>query len=153
LYVTELGTENRISRVDVVTGAREPLFVGDVATESADGRFLLYGKAKERGYYRRPFRGGSVGDETRLVDDYLVGSGGLAPVADGFFYIGFAEDGRARALRFYDYARGEARDIHSVPPKIGIGISATPDGTAVFYSTTPTEPAADIDVIDFVLDE
>jgi Tol biopolymer transport system component/DNA-binding winged helix-turn-helix (wHTH) protein len=151
LYVTELGPPTEIARVDIASGARERLFVGDVATESADSRFLLYGKSRERGYFRRPLLPtGGVGEETRLVEDYHVTLGGLAPTADGFFYIGFNDDGAARALRFYDYARGEARDIAPVPPRVNIGLSVTPDGSQIFYSAIGGEPAADIDVIDFV---
>jgi Tol biopolymer transport system component/DNA-binding winged helix-turn-helix (wHTH) protein len=149
LYVTELGTVNHIARVDVATGARERLFVGDVAVESADGRFVLYGKMEEPGYFRRPLMGSGVGEETRLVDDYRVTTGGIAPVADGFFYIGFTPEGRARALRFYDYARAEARDIAPVPAAVAIGLSVAPDLRQVFYAAVGGEPAADIDVIDF----
>jgi Tol biopolymer transport system component/DNA-binding winged helix-turn-helix (wHTH) protein len=151
LYVTELGTPPEISRVDLASGARERLFAGDVAIESADSRFLLYSKTQHRGYFRRPLLpNGGVGEETRLVEDYQVSFGGLAPTADGFFYIAFAEEGAARALRFYDYARGEARDVAPVPPSVNIGLSVTPDGRQVFYSAIGGQAATDLDVIDFI---
>jgi Tol biopolymer transport system component/DNA-binding winged helix-turn-helix (wHTH) protein len=154
LYVTEIGTVSQVARVDVATGRRARLFPGDVASESADSRFLLYAKAGAPGFFRRPLgEDGTVGEESRLVDDYRVTTGGIAPVADGFFYIGFSKDGAARALRFYDYALGEARDIADVPARVAIGLSVTPDGRQIFYAATGGTPEADIDVIDFDPDD
>ena len=127
LYVTELGPVNYIARIDVQTGTRERLVEGETATESADGQFLLFSRSRERGYFQWPLALGLRAESTatRLVTDYTPSSGGLAPVADGFYYVGLTEDSTPRAIRFYDYALGEAKDVALVPARTSIGLSAT----------------------------
>lgn len=145
LYVTEIGDVNYIVRVDLATGQRERLVEGETGTESVDGEFLLYSKSAERGYFQWPLRSASGGhSEKRLVDDYIPSRGGLAPVADGFYYIGLTDDSVPRALRFYDYALGEARDVAPVPARTAIGLSVTPDGREVLYAAVGGAPEADI---------
>jgi Tol biopolymer transport system component/DNA-binding winged helix-turn-helix (wHTH) protein len=145
LYVTELGNVNYSVRVDLATGERERLVEGETATESADGEFLLYSKSAERGYFQWPLRSASgIRGERRLVDDYSPSRGGLAPVADGFYYIGLTDDSVPRAIRFYDYALGEAKDVAPVPARTAIGLSVTPDGREVLYAAVGGTPEADI---------
>ena len=145
LYVTELGAVNYIVRVDLATGQRERLVEGETATESADGEFLLYAKSAERGYFQWPLRSASGSrSERRLVDDYSPSRGGLVPVADGFYYIGLTDDSVPRAIRFYDYALGQAKDVAPVPARTAIGLSVTPDGREVLYAAVGGAPEADI---------
>ena len=150
LYVTELGPVNYIARIDVQTGTRERLVEGETATESADGQFLLFSRSRERGYFQWPLGSATGGiDATRLVTDYTPSSGGLAPVADGFYYVGLTEDSMPRAIRFYDYALGEAKDVALVPARTSIGLSATPDGREVLYAAVDGSPEADLQLIEF----
>jgi len=145
-----------VARVDLATGQRERLVEGESATESADGEFLLYSKSAERGYFQWPLRSASGShSERRLVDDYIPSRGGLATVADGFYYIGLTDDSVPRALRFYDYALGEAKDVAPVPARTAIGLSVTPDGREVLYAAVGGTPEADILLLEFehTLDE
>jgi hypothetical protein len=139
LYVTELGATNYIARVDVETGHREQLVAGETGTESADGDFLLFPRSLERGYFQWPLR--SASSAVRLVDDYTPSRGGLAPVAGGFYYIGLTDESVPRAIRFYDYAAGETKDVAPVPASTAIGLSVTPDGREVFYAAVPGNPS------------
>jgi Tol biopolymer transport system component/DNA-binding winged helix-turn-helix (wHTH) protein len=150
LYVTELGDVNYIARVDVATGARRRLVEGETGTESADGQFLLYSKSRERGYFRWPLNSANgSADEERLVEDYTPSSGGVAPVADGFYYIGLTEDSAPRAIRFYSYAHGEAWDVAEVPARTAIGLTVTAEGREVLYAAVGGTPEADILLLDF----
>lgn len=146
LYVTEIADINYVARVDVATGRRERLIEGETAIESEDGEFLLYAKTREPGYFRWPLNAASgTAEAVRLVGDYRPSRGGLAPVADGFYYIGLTADFvDARALRFYDYSLGEARDVAPVPTRTSIGLTVTSDGREVLYAGIDGAPEADI---------
>ena len=116
VYSMDVGTVDYLLRIRVADGVRERLFEGDSAIESADGRRLLYSKSSERGVFARSLAGIPADNpEERLVEDYRPSLGGIAPVADGFFYLGCGADGRPRAFRFFDYARGAARDVAPAP--------------------------------------
>ena len=150
VYVHDAGGINRLMRISVDDGSTEVLFEGESAVESADGRYLLYAKSRERGYFRRPLitsSGPSL--EERLVGDYVPPSGGLAALTDGFFYLGLAADDRPRAFRFYDYAMGEARDVWPAPAKVAIGLTVSPDGRELLYAADNTEPNADLALLEF----
>ncbi len=153
LYVTV--SENdplkyHVVRVDLTTGQRERLVQGESATESVDGAFLLYSKSAERGYFRWPLQSASgSARESRLVEDYSPSRGGLAPVADGFYYIGLTGDSVPRAIRFYDYALGTAKDVAPVPARTSIGLTVTPDGREVLYAAVGGTPEADILLLEF----
>jgi Tol biopolymer transport system component len=150
VYVHDSGGVNRVMRLDVENGSTAVLFEGEMAVESADGHYLLYAKSRERGYFRRSLKG-SPGEskEERLVSDYVPASGGLAAVADGFFYIGFTENDRPRAVRFYDYALGEARDIWPTPPNVAIGLTVSPDGRELLFAADSAGPNADLALLEF----
>jgi Tol biopolymer transport system component len=150
VYVHDSGVINRVMRLNVDDGSTQVLFEGELAVESADGRYLLYAKSRERGYFRRLLKG-SPGEnkEERLVSDYVPANGGLAAVADGFFYVGFTENDRPRALRFYDYALGAARDIWPVPPSVAIGLTVSPDGRELLFAADSAEPNADLALLEF----
>jgi Tol biopolymer transport system component/DNA-binding winged helix-turn-helix (wHTH) protein len=155
LYVTELGDINYIARVNVKTGARERLVQGATATESVDGRYLLFSRGPS-GYWRWPLHAASGHAEAeQLVSDYKPSSaanGGIAPVHDGFYYVATAEDATPRAIRFYDYARGEVKTVALVPPSTGIGLTVAPDGSEVLYAATG-QPQADLVLLELTIDE
>jgi Tol biopolymer transport system component len=156
LYVTELGDPNYIARVNVATGARERLVEGETGTESVDGQFLLFSRGRQSGYFRWPLHAASGHAEAeRLVSDYKPSSaanGGIAPVHDGFYYVAMTEDATPRAIRFYDYARSEVKDVALVPPSTTIGLTVSPDGAELLYAAIG-EPQADIALLEFQRDE
>jgi Tol biopolymer transport system component/DNA-binding winged helix-turn-helix (wHTH) protein len=150
LYVTEIGDINYVSRLDIATGRRERLVEGETGTESADGRWLLFSRSRERGYFGWLLENTpGHGDAVKLVADYTPSLGGLAPVADGFYYIGLSDDAVPRAIRFYDYARREAKDVAPVPKRTVIGLTVTPDGRELMYAAVDGPPEADILLLDF----
>src|SRR5262249_22516121 len=124
VYSMDVGTVDYLLRIRVADGVRERLFEGDSAIESADGRRLLYSKSSERGVFARSLAGALADNpEERLVDDYIPSLGGIAPVGDGFFYLGVGVDGRPRAFRFFDYVNGTARDVAPAPRSTSFGLT------------------------------
>ena len=112
---------------------------------------VICAKSSERGYFRWPLRPDNSGRQTesRLVDDYSPSKGGLAPVADGFYYIGLTDDAVPRALRFYDYARGMAEDVAPVPARTALGLTVTRGGREVVYAAVGSAPETDIVLLEF----
>ena len=150
LWAQSIGDVNRIIRIGVDDGSRIELFPGDLPRETADGRSLVYAKIKEPGLFRRTLDGDvSFNREERLVTDYTPPVGGIAPAPDGFFYIGTTPTGVPRALRFYDAAKGEARDIAPVPGSAGLGLSLSPDGSELLYAAGAQQSGADLVLFDF----
>ena len=156
LYVSALdpaANHGFISRVNVATRSQELLFEGQSAVESSDGRYLLYAKTRERGYFRRSLNGRPAeNEEQRLVTDYRPPVGGIAPVADGFFYIGLASNDEPRAVRFFDYALGEPRDIAPVSARTVEGLSVSPDGRELLYAAVGGPSEADIVLLEFAVE-
>jgi hypothetical protein len=150
VYSMDVGTINYILRIRVADGVRERLFEGDTAIESADGRRLLYAKSSERGVFSRALAGVPADNpEKKLVNDYVPSLGGIAPVTDGFFYLGCGADGRPHAFRFFDYASGVARDIAPAPRSTGIGLTVAPDGRELLYSSDASESGGDLVLLEF----
>jgi len=85
----------------------------------------------------------------RLVDDYVPSLGGIAPVSDGFFYLGCGADGRPRAFRFFDYASRAARDIAPAPRSTSFGLTVAPDGRELLYSADALESGGDLVLLEF----
>jgi Tol biopolymer transport system component/DNA-binding winged helix-turn-helix (wHTH) protein len=156
LYVTAIGDVNYIERVNIETGARERLVEGETATESHDGKFLLFSRARDPGYFRWPLHAASGhADAERLVADYMTSSaaiGGIAPVVDGFYYVAVTEDATPRAIRFYDYASSEAQDVAAVPPSTAIGLTVSPEGNELLYAAIG-EPQANLVLLEVTLQE
>ena len=72
LYSTAVGNISYVQRMRVADGAKERLFEGEFAIESADGERLLYAKPPERGVFARALAGSpGVNREEQLVDDYV----------------------------------------------------------------------------------
>src|SRR5262249_14825480 len=143
----DVGTVDYLLRIRVADGVRERLFEGDNAIESVDGRQLLYAKSSERGIFTRALSGsGEPGDnpEERLVEDYVLSLGGIAPVGEGFFYLGSGADGRPRAFRFFDYASREARDVAPAPRSTSFGLTVAPNGRELLYSADASESGGDL---------
>ena len=151
LYVTDLGEINYVARVDVETRTRERLVEGETATESTDGQFLLFSRSREPCVFRWPLHGAPGRTAEKLVADYTPANGangGIAPVADGFYYVALADDATPRAIRFYEYSSGATEDVASVPPGTSIGLTVSPDGSQLLYAAA-TAPEANIVVLEF----
>ncbi|HVJ29130.1 MAG TPA: hypothetical protein VNA66_02375, partial [Gammaproteobacteria bacterium] len=149
LYVS---VDGKVQRIAIADGRRETLFEGETATESTDGRYLLYSKSRVPGYFRRllpAHPGHAPGPEERLVEDYVPSAGGFAPVADGFFYVGLKPDREPRAIRFYDYALGQARDLAPAPAQVAIGLTVSLDGRELLLAGVDGAPETDVVVLEF----
>jgi hypothetical protein len=70
-------------------------------------------------------------------------------VADGFFYVGLSPDGEPRAIRFYDYALREARDIAPAPAQVALGLTASPDNRELLLAGVAGAPETDVVVLEF----
>jgi Tol biopolymer transport system component/DNA-binding winged helix-turn-helix (wHTH) protein len=150
VYATDVGNVPYVMRIRVADGQRERLFEGEMARESADGRRLLYAKSREPGVFSRELAGVPADNpEERLVDDYIPAIGGIAPAADGFFYLGYAADGRPRALRFFDYARHAARDVAPAPQSTSFGLTVSPNERELLYSADASESGGDLVLLEF----
>ncbi len=149
VYAMEAGTINYLLRIRAADGVRERLFEGDSVVESKDGRRLLYSKSREPGVFSRALANGSASaSEELLVDDFVPPLGGIAPTADGFFYLG-SQDGRPRAWRFFDYARHAARDVAPAPASTSFGLTVSPDGRELLYSADATDSGGDLVLLEF----
>jgi Tol biopolymer transport system component/DNA-binding winged helix-turn-helix (wHTH) protein len=148
LYVTQLDGAPSIYRLRLADGHREELLPAGVAAQpSTDGTRIFYMHRAEPGIFARSLEGDvATNPEERLVDDYQrPPSGGFEPLDDGIVYVGFSTDGRARALRFYDFATGRGRDIVALPTEAAVvwGIAVSPDGRELLY----TLPTSGVDLI------
>ena len=76
-------------------------------------------------------------------------SAGFQPVEGGFYYVSYTTDARARAFRFYDDARREARDVAPVPPGTDRvwGLTVSPNGREILFGAPTT--GADIVLLEF----
>ena len=93
---------------------------------------------------------GAASTEERLVEGYAFPpSAGFEPVAGGFYYVGYAPGGQARAIRFYDDALRTARDVAPLLPSAVIvwGVTVSPDGRELLFGA-PTS-GADIVLLEF----
>lgn len=150
LWVTEVGDGNSLARLRVEDGRREGFFEGEMPHETPDGERLIFARFSQSGLFQRSARGNpSDNPEVRLVDDYVPPIGGIAPAADGFFYIGTSAAGTPRALRFYDYRQKRARDIAPVPNSTGLGMALAPDGNEILYSAGAASSGADLVLLEF----
>ena len=149
LYVTELGGLPVVTRFRVADGHRERLLVGAGAQEGTDGTRLFYAKHNQLGIFARSLEGDVASNpEERVVDDYyLAPSAGFQPVENGIFYAGYTPDGRARALRFFDYAQRAAQDIALLPAVTIWGLAVSPDQRELLYAAP--ESAADLVLLEF----
>ena len=96
-------------------GLPEPLFEGNIAITSTDGRRILYGKIGHLGVFARSLDGDpGANPEEKLVDDYTPGDD-LNPFQDGFYYISWNGEGKPRAVRFYSYTQEKAINVFPLP--------------------------------------
>jgi serine/threonine protein kinase/Tol biopolymer transport system component len=152
LYANTVG-DTEVFRVRVDDGATEKLFEGDLAQETPDGKYILYGRTGDRpGIYRRSLEGDVASNaEVRVVADYQPQAGawgGWAAVPDGLYYTAF-EGGGFRAIRYHDWATGTSIDVLTELGGIRGGLTASPDQTRLWYAAVPPDAGSDLAMIEF----
>ena len=114
---------------------------GSVPVESRDGRDLYYVDSIERpsALWRQPLAGGQP---VRLLDGVVLGA--FALVDAGIYYIdrpllppgGFVFDRPAAEarLQYFDFGTRQSTTVARNLGNVGFGLTASPDGRAVFFS-------------------
>jgi Tol biopolymer transport system component len=149
VYAQGAYSEGRVYRIKVDDGSEEPLFEGRQPLETPDGKLLLYSKRSPLGIFARSLEADAARNpERRLVDDYTVIGAGFLPVADGFYYAGSSPSGIPRALRFFDYALGKAKDIALAPQSIDV-LTISPDRRRLLYSAREEASGYDLLMLEF----
>lgn len=152
VYANTVG-DTRIYRVSVSDGAATgPLFNGDLAHESPDGKFLLYARSGHPGIYRRSLEG-DVADnaEELVVPDYQPQAGawgGYAAVPNGLYYTSFAH-GSFGAIRYHDWATRKSTDVLAEPGRITSGLTVSPDQTRLWYGAMSADAGTDLVMLEF----
>lgn len=139
-----LNGRDRVFRVRVADGAAEELFQGSVPVPSLDGKRILYGKIAQSGIFARAAEGDPLRNpEQLLVDDFRSAtSGGLAPVPNGIYYLGFSPRGDPLDFRYFDYATHRVSDLAPAPTGMAYGLTVAPDERELLYSAA-TDPSGD----------
>ncbi len=142
--------QGQVFRIRVAGGHAERLFEGCVPVPTADGKRVLYAKTSEPGIFARDLAGDpSRNPEERLVDDFEMGDGGMLPVPNGIYYLGFSVQGRPRAFRYFDYRLRLANDIVPAPPVLEYGLTVSPDERELLYSATNDASGDDLVLLEF----
>jgi Tol biopolymer transport system component/DNA-binding winged helix-turn-helix (wHTH) protein len=151
IYVGDFGNVNRVARLTVSPGTRESLFEGNLATETPDGKTLLYAKDGKPDLFARSLQGDVARNpERKLLDDFVVAPlGAYIPVKGGIFYLGYTPDGRPRAFRYYDLAAGTAHDVMPAPRGVSLGLTVSPDERELLFAADQQDAGADISLFEF----
>ena len=104
---------------------------GQTAYESADGATLFYTKADPSPLFSKPLSGGA---EHQLLD--WVSQRAFVPVDDGIYYIGRRSDNGQSALQFFQFSSQTSRVLTNIDGAINLGLSVSPDRTAILFSQT-----------------
>ena len=149
------GSEMYLYRVPVENGGKgesdmERLFEGKSATETSDGRRVLYIKNDRPGLFARSLAGDPTANlEERLVEDIWGPIGYFAAVEQGVYYTGKDLQGNYVGLRFFDYA--QKRSVEVAPRSITgpvNSLTVTPDGSRLVYTQNP-KAGIDLTLIQF----
>jgi eukaryotic-like serine/threonine-protein kinase len=105
---------------------------GHAAYESADGTTLFYTKADPSPLFARPLSGGP---ERQVLD--WVSQRAFVPVDDGIYYIGRRTGNNGQyPLEFFQFSSQTSRSLTNIDGAIGLGLSVSPDRTAILFSQT-----------------
>jgi Tol biopolymer transport system component len=105
--------------------ARQVTFQGGyTARESWDGATLYYVKESGSGpLFAAPVGGGAE----RRVADLVIGRG-LAPIADGVYYLGRGDTAQGPVLKKYDSKTGSTHTVRQIEGRAAFGLAVSPDG-------------------------
>ena len=124
-------------RIAVADGGEEQMTRagGFLPFESRDGRTLYYLRERGGALLARPTAGGPERSIVACIADF-----GYAVGAAGIFHIDCptaeTRRGTSRALRFWDAATGQDREVATIDAGNGLilGMSVSPDGRSLAYS-------------------
>jgi hypothetical protein len=144
-----VSTVTRVRMLDgEPVGEIEPLFAGSLGMPTVDGALLLYAKSIGTGVFARALAGTPASNaEERLVDDHMRAVGGIAPVAEGFYYSGWS-NGAPTWFKFFDFKTGLTKPIWPAPPVTENGMTVSPDGKELLYAA-PSGEGADLTLLEF----
>jgi Tol biopolymer transport system component/tRNA A-37 threonylcarbamoyl transferase component Bud32 len=124
---------NEIWRVPSAGGAAGQVTKegGYAAYESADGTTLFYMKGVYSPLFARPVSGGA---ERQLLD--WVSLRAFVPVDDGIYYIGRRSGNGQYPLQFFQFSSRTSQVLTNIDGAIYLGLSVSPDRTAILFSKT-----------------
>lgn len=152
VYANTVG-DTRVYRVRIADGAATgPLFNGDLAHETPDGKYLLYARSGYPGIYRRSLEGDVAGNaEELVVSDYQPQAGawgGYEAVPNGLYYTSFAH-GAFGAIRYHDWVTGKSIDVLAEPGRITSGLTVSPDQKRLWYGALAADAGTDLVMLEF----
>ena len=105
---------------------------GDVAKESADGKWLYYQKGwpARASVWRMPIDGG---EETKILGGVLPW-GAWTPGKEGIYFFTAPDKEGHKDLSIYEFATGKTRKILTLERQLGWGLAVSPDGRTILYS-------------------
>jgi Tol biopolymer transport system component len=121
-----------IWRVPFVGGTAEQVTKegGFEADQSADGTTLFYTKSDSSPLFARPLSGSA---ERQVLD--WVSARAFVPVDDGIYYIGRPDHGQY-PVQFFRFSSQTSEVLTNIDGSIYIGLSVSPDRTAILFTKT-----------------
>jgi Tol biopolymer transport system component/DNA-binding winged helix-turn-helix (wHTH) protein len=126
-------------RIPANGGPKERLWDGELAEESADGRYILYSKTNLQGIFRRSLEGDlTKNQEELIVPDFWRANhlGSYAPVSGGIYYVSANEQGRPGPFRYFDYGSRKSIDVAPAVPGLDHGLTISPDHRRLVFSAS-----------------
>jgi Tol biopolymer transport system component/serine/threonine protein kinase len=124
---------NEIWRMPFAGGGAEQMTEegGYTAYESADGTTLFYTRNMSSPLFARPLSGGA---ERQLP--VWVSQRAFVPVDDGIYYIGRRSGNGQSPLEFFRFSSQTSQVLTNIDGAITLGLSVSPDRTAILFSKT-----------------
>ena len=120
------------------SGARQVTRSGGFAAlESPDGVSLYYSKGTGRGsaLWRMPVAGGEEVEVLPGISDWST----FAPVERGIYFIPTRGPTTPASVQYLSFADGRIRAILAIAKPVFVGLTASPDGTALLYTQIDQE--------------
>jgi Tol biopolymer transport system component len=138
------GRTSQIWKMPVQGG--EPMQVtrggGLAALESDDGKFVYYSKGRALGPASlwRVFgpKHGHGGNEVRVLES-LADWSTFCVVADGIYFIPYADGGTTGSIQFRAFTEGKSRQIAAIEKPVSVGLAVSPDGARILYTQVDHE--------------
>jgi hypothetical protein len=110
--------------------------------ESVDGRFVYYSKGRSLGpaslWRVSGRRAGAGGEETRVLES-LADWSTFCVVADGIYFIPYAEAESKSSIQFLGFADGKSREIAAIEKPVSVGLAVAPDRLSILYTQVDHE--------------